>query len=256
MLRRSYTSVLKQPAQVTDPIGICHLCRAGQRGFEFEELGTRSPRWLPTFCTQDPFESPRSPLTRLPHPEGMTATLWRYDLWHTLHLGVCKSFVASMVALLSATFEGRSKEKKFELLSQHFLAWCREHGRPPIITKVTKDLIGWDVETTYPMGIWYKGAISTLFCDYLEDVSSGQEFEEDLLNTCRDAIKSLNAFVRGFYRSEAFVDATSAQHFGELGLQFLRRYSYLAKASVDREMFILPHSQTPLPPSHLPPRPS
>ena len=175
---------------------------------------------------------PPSPLTRLPHADGKAPTLWKYDLWHTLHLGVSKSFTASMLALYSATFEGRSKERKFELLSQHFLAWCRKHGRPPIITKVT--LIGWGVETTYPMGIWYKGGLSTLFCDYLEDVSAGQQFEEDLLNTCRDAMKSLNAFVRGLYRSEAFLDASAATHLGELGLQFLRRYAWLAKESVQR----------------------
>ena len=234
-LRRSYTSALKHTAQTASPAGICHLCQAGQTGYPFEQLDSRSPKWLPTCNAEDPFELPPSPLTRLPHAQGTTATLWRYDFWHTLHLGVCKNFIGSMVALYSATFPGRSKEARFQLLSQHFLAWCRSHGRPPLLTKVTKDTIGWDAETMFPCGIWYKGAISTNFCEYLEEISSGQVFEENMLNTCSEAIRALNILIRGLYESEVFLDPVTAERLGEQGLRFLRRYTQLAREAVEQK---------------------
>ena len=43
-MERAYRNVQKHKRQQRVPLGICHLCRSGQLGFDFEELNTDQPR--------------------------------------------------------------------------------------------------------------------------------------------------------------------------------------------------------------------
>ena len=59
-LARSYYNCEKgrgQSGRQEQPKGICHLCRAGQRDYPFEQLGTRTPLWLPTMYAESGFKS-------------------------------------------------------------------------------------------------------------------------------------------------------------------------------------------------------
>ena len=92
-MERSYRNVQKHRRQQRVPLGICHLCRSGQLGFDFEELNTDQPRWRPTMHSQDLHGNwDPSPLVRIPHTPGETGSLWSFDLFHCWHLGVGKYF--------------------------------------------------------------------------------------------------------------------------------------------------------------------
>ncbi|CAE7458794.1 unnamed protein product [Symbiodinium sp. CCMP2592] len=223
-LGRSFNHVVKKTKEVADPEGICHLCQAGQRGHSFEHFHTRDPSWLQTFLVQSPFLDPRSPLADLPHPPGAAASNFRYDLWHCCHLGVCKALAGSALALFSETFDGRSKDARFEALSEHYMNWCAQHRRQPLLTKIIKETVSWDNNNTYPYATWYKGSLSTTMCEYIASFTQDAEFEDDLLTKCGEAARAMNAFLSGLYQSDLFLDPTTAKRIGEYGLRFLRRY--------------------------------
>ena len=225
-LGRNYNHVVKSTKEAANPEGICHLCQAGQRGHSFEHLDTRTPSWLSTFLRQDPFLHPRSPLADLPHEPGKAATIFKFDVWHTCHLGVCKALAGSGLALLSETFPGRSKDARFEALSNDYLHWCAQNHRQALLTKITKETVGWDKNSSYPKASWYKGSLSTTMCEYIEAVTKDAEFEDELLTKCGEAVQALNQFISGLYQGEAFLDSATARTLGEYGLRFLRRYTW------------------------------
>ncbi|CAE7218706.1 unnamed protein product [Symbiodinium sp. KB8] len=233
-LTRNYNHVVKKPQDIEEPQGICHLCQAGQKEHSFEQLQTRSPSWLQTIGQQDPFEQP-SPLSTLPHEPGAAASLFKYDVWHTCHLGVCKAFIGAALALLSDLYRGRSKDTRFEQLNRDFMEWCKRKHRQPLITKLTKDTIGWDNNANFPVASWYKGSLSTTFCEFIEDMTRGQQFEDQLLTKTGEAVQSLNIFLKGLYKSDVFLTSEHACYLGEQGLRFLRRYSWCATESVRQQ---------------------
>ena len=240
-LGRSFNHVVKKTKEVADPEGICHLCQAGQRGHSFEHFNTRDPSWLKTFLVQSPFLDPRSPLADLPHVPGAAASNFRYDLWHCCHLGVCKALAGSALALFSETFPGRSKDARFEGLSNHYMNWCAQHHRQPLLTKIIKETVSWDNNNSYPYGTWYKGSLSATMCEYIASFTQDAEFQDDLLTKAGEAARALNAFLSGLYQSDLFLDPTTARTIGEYGLRFLRRYYWCATQAHQRQkcLFLL-----------------
>ena len=117
-MERSYRNVQKHKRQQRVPLGICHLCRSGQLGFDFEELNTDQPRWRPTMHSQDLHGNwDPSPLVRIPHTPGETGSLWSFDIFHCWHLGVGKYFLSSFIAILSQLQPEGSVDERFDSLS-------------------------------------------------------------------------------------------------------------------------------------------
>ena len=239
-LRRSYTHAVKHGTPPANPIGICHKCLAGTQGHDFEAAGSRTPSWLGTMGQGNPFAEPKSPLCQLMHA-GCEADIFAWDLWHAYHLGVGRAFVGSTLALLSATFDGASKDRRFAQLTSHFLRWCRSTNRSPTLKRITKETIGWEVDSNFPAATWYKGSMTTIMTEYVEYATSNLDFEDDLLNKAGEAAQAMNTFLRGLYSNDLFLSADLAKTLGEQGLRFLRRYSYLAKAAHDqgRTLYVL-----------------
>ena len=76
-------------------------------------------------------------------PNG-AARFHKPDLWHTFHLGVGKSWVASSLLLLSIVFAGNSIDARFDKMNQEFLSWARAEKEYKFISKVDKFLWwGW-----------------------------------------------------------------------------------------------------------------
>ena len=242
-MTRSYNNVQKKAHEANSAAGICHLCYAGKSGLAFEQFQTRQPSWLSTFCTDEPFEQP-SPLTTLPHPQGQMPTIFRYDLWHSYHLGVGKAFCGSVIALMSQhqQYAERSKDKRMALLSADYMEWCRCNSRPAIVTKISKELIGWESNSDFPFGGWFKGALTTTIGSFIEaklcspdSPFSGDEF----LKLCAEAVAAINTSLTGLYESDVFMEAARAKELGEHGLKFLRRYGSLAaKANRNRQTLV------------------
>ena len=83
------------PASANAP-GICHLCRAGQNGFAWNEFEADA-KWLHADSPL-PWTIP-SPLANLPHDQGDAASFYCIDLFHAAHKGVVGDFVASAIVV-------------------------------------------------------------------------------------------------------------------------------------------------------------
>ena len=77
--------------------GICHLCKAGCPAMPYQEY-TEAAKWCGTFLSEPPFDpddpSPLLDLRQAPEKE----LLYQYDVFHTLHKGVCAELAGSAIA--------------------------------------------------------------------------------------------------------------------------------------------------------------
>ena len=76
------------------PPGICHLCRAGQKNFRWNEFRSDA-RWLHA-DNPLPWNTP-SPLSRIPQNPNDLAGFYAVDLFHVCHKGVVADYVASAI---------------------------------------------------------------------------------------------------------------------------------------------------------------
>lgn len=243
LLARSFMNVQKrvnsQPGR--DQGGVCHLCLAGTPPFPFEEIHTRHPKWLPTLHQESPFKS-RPALLSIPHPAGQAASIWAYDLFHSFHLGVGRSFLGSCLALLSEREPAGGIDERFSLLSERYLSWCRANHVVTQVSRITKESIQWPTTTVYPTGAWHKGAVTTNLMSFFEDLCRTEDYSsEPLLLKASEAALAINSFLRSLYTNDLWIEPREAITLGELGMRFLRRYSECAALAYrqSRALFVL-----------------
>ena len=232
-LQRSFWNVAKHPGQANraEGKGICHLCMAGRRAFPYEELGTRRPAWLASVLTQPPFDEANHPFNFhvVPHEAGQLPTLWKFDIFHTVHLGIGKNYLGSMLALLSQQEAGGNIDVRFELLSAKYLSWCSANHRRYHCKRITKEHLNWVSTTCYPTGSWHKGDLTTSLLLFCEAMYQSEAWEDETLRLAGQAAEALNSFLRLLYHAEAWLSKDEGFEAAQLGLRFLRRYSDLAK---------------------------
>lgn len=234
--QRSYRNVQKHKTRKKDPVGVCHQCRAGQVGFDFEEINTLQPKWLATMFSQSLCEEDGypSPLEAIVHVPGQLAALWSFDIFHTVHLGISRCFLGSYLALLSGLQPQGSVDDRFEAVSGVFLGWCKQRKRRAHITRLNKELIQWQSTGSYPSGGWHKGALSTVLMEWAEDL-----FKKDgsgwppMLQFAGKAAVSLNAFMRLLYREDAWLSPDTSRIAANHAMGFLKTYSRLARMSLE-----------------------
>lgn len=233
-LERTFMNVPKHKAsedggQRAPPKGICHLCRAGQDGWPYEQLATRHPTWLGSMLTQSPFNE-ESVFELVPHSAGELPLLFKFDIFHVFHLGVAKNFLGSFLALLSVREDGGSIDQRFEQLSAKYVTWCVANRKTPHMRRITKEHLNWVSTTHYPTGSWHKGDLSTNLMHWVQSrfESESETWDDEMLQLAGQAAKSINACLRLLYESGAWMDEKDAREAAQLGLQFLRRYARLA----------------------------
>lgn len=240
-LRRSFNNVQKKTNLRKLPVGVCHLCRAGQQNVPYEQFQTKRPVWHSTMFQEDPFNSP-SPFLAVPHIRDEFPSFFKFDVFHTWHLGLGKQFLGSCLALLSEQQQASSIDQRFEMLTAEFLAWCRRCHKTPQIKKINKELINWPTQGTFPVGSWHKGALTTVLMEFVEDQYKDTDFSSDpLLPLCMDAAKAANSCLKTMFSRGLFLSNADARFSGEMGMRFLRRYVTLAEQSrrLGRMLFVL-----------------
>lgn len=239
---RSFRNVGKSKRQ-RRRTGICHMCAAG-RECDWEQINTLRPQWLQTmFTLQISAEnSEQSAFVDVPHCPGQLPNLWQFDIFHTMHLGVCKSFLGSAIAALSEVQSSSRIEDRFESLTQHYLHWCKTERKRPWVSKLCKEHIGWIAKTTYPVGGWHKGSLSTSLMEWFEAIykAEGRSWPP-MLQEAGQACVACNSFLKRLYDAEAWLSASNAREIAALGLEFLVLYARLARAALlqDRLLWAL-----------------
>ena len=230
--KRSFNNVQKRLNVRNPPKGICHLCRGGQINIPFEQIDSRHPKWLQTLNEESPFEV-ANPFSVIPHPVGRLAELWKFDLFHTFHIGVGKHFLGSVLALLSELQPAGGIDERFDLLTTEYISYCRTHGINAHIKKISKEAIGWPTTSVFPIGTWHKGDLTTSLMRFVEGRYSNDDFTNNpLLAMAMDAATTINKCMRLLFSSGYFLDGKVAGVVSGLGLRFLRRYNALAQQSL------------------------
>ena len=222
--------------------GICHLCAAGQPNVQSEEVGSRTPRWLSTEGAQVPWVV-EPPLSRwLCSERTSPAAFYKLDIWHTFHLGVGRSFIASTIVLCMslAQFASRTIDSTFDKLSESYLAFCRETKQQPHIRRIHRDFVCYN-DPGGVNGYWNKGALTTVLMLWLEHMlgalglNEGSIFWKALL-----ACRHVNNFFRCLYHCDAFLNADQCAYAAQAGRGFLIMYVDLATACHEARRSLYP----------------
>lgn len=170
--RKPTASSSKKPCE-----GICHQCDAGREDLPhsvpFEQIGVEEPVWLQTVGLHDCAEL-GSPFRQIPFERdgtpGSFAKLFRYDLFHNVHLGVGKAFASSAVCMVLELMEGYSIGDAFGKITEDFQSYCRSVQECPYHKRLTSSLFG--VSSSFkdcPAGGWNKGDYTRLLLQWFQD---------------------------------------------------------------------------------------
>lgn len=238
---RSFNNIQKKVRVRKAPVGICHLCQAGQVDCPFEQIETRRPIWASTEFVQDPFAQPSPFTTQLLCVPGEEAGLFQFDWFHTMSLGVLKHYLGSVIALMSDQEQQGSIDERFASLSEKYRRWCHQNSERAFVMRLTKESINWENRSTYPTGSLHRGALSTVLMKWVASRFASETFpNEPLLSLAADACAAIQRCTRIIYRSGLWLEAGQCRLVAELGFQFLRRYSQMATmAKNDQRCFFI-----------------
>ena len=90
------------------------------------------------------------------------------DVWHCLHLGVGKSFIASGVMLLQKLIPESNMDKRLAVISDGYLMFCKRNKLDPVIRKLDIFTFG-GIGDKERNGTWNKAAVTSNLLMYLED---------------------------------------------------------------------------------------
>ena len=122
--------------------------------------------------TSDPWLREPTLLRGIPLDRSSRAQFFETDIWHNMHLGCLKHWVAcAFVSLIErlglAPLQG-SVEAKFSWLTSDFKAFCRTRKISPYLSEISRATMAFPMSSACPLGQWSKGVVSTHFCQYLE----------------------------------------------------------------------------------------
>eukprot|EP00435_Cladocopium_sp_Y103_P065530 s3_g27.t1 len=221
--------------------GICHLCLAGRSPYAFENLVSLEPSWLGTLYQESPFRQIPA-FSSVAHTPGELEAMFRFDIWHSFHLGVGKNVLGSAIAMAADLFPGGNIDDKFENLSVCVKEWCKLHGEQLYITQITKDTINWPTRKDYPSGGWSKGSTTTVLLRWFVSWSAGVDSDDILFIKVKEACQFIDeAFTLLYRNDDVWLESNLAKRIGQLGVDFLKRYAECALLANNRALclFIL-----------------
>lgn len=213
--------------------GVCHLCMAGFTEYPAEEITTSTPAWLSSIGMRLPWTKTPPFIQYLPYDVQNPGSFFLVDIWHCVHLGFGRSWIASTLNYMLDVLPHSNLDLKWEFLTQHYFTWCRRNKSQSHIGKITPYLMSFD-DKTGKQGRWHKGALTTNFCKWIvtlfDDVPSDTA---GILQRCKHATQKLNAMFSCFYQAGFFLNKAEGLYCFGCGMEFLSTYAYVARAMFD-----------------------
>ena len=233
-LNRTFNTGAKK-GNSTKSHGICHLCLAGYPDYPAEQINTWQPTWTATMGVTLPWSTTPPFIMHLLHDAIDPARFFAVDLWHCVHLGFGRSWVASVVCLVLDVLPQTNLDLKWKFLTDHYITWCRANKKQTHVSKVTAYLMSYD-DKTGKQGRWHKGALTTNFCGWLlrllQDVPADSA---GFLARCQSGTANLNAMFECFYQGGFFLDRTECEYSALCGMKFWTAYSFLARKQFEKD---------------------
>ena len=176
---RSFSNIPRAPRSRKACAGICPQCLAGReaddtagwRAYPFEDLGA-FPCWEPTIDQEDPWHTFPAIMHGQPINPTKRSLFFQFDLWHSVHLGIAKHFVASaLVCVVESRLEcmqgHRSVDSRLEWISDQYVAFCRAKKLSMWVTQIDREELNFPSSSACPCGKWNKGSASTALMLFL-----------------------------------------------------------------------------------------
>ncbi|CAE7259534.1 unnamed protein product [Symbiodinium sp. CCMP2592] len=197
--------------KVSEKSGFCHLCRAGEEGYNPNDYSERAA-WRSTFLKFPPWSS-EGPFCRVPQSSAKEF-MHKFDLFHTLHKGCFAELAGSpgdIPVQLTAIYEMASE-------------YCKSQNIPLHMDALTRHLLKFSGDAEN----WFKGADTTAMCCFLENFWSNHisslDAPDAYLSSMLDALRSANAFMRLLFRSGLWLSLDRCRAVAKAGLGFLKAY--------------------------------
>lgn len=229
-LVRSYSNVEKRPrAEASCPRGICHYCKAGQINVPFEDFRSTAVWRTTQFRPDDSPFSSMPVLLALPHEATKPARFFCFDLWHSMHLGMGKTFLGSVLALMSDCMDGGSIDVRFQNLTHLFQQWAADTKTTPYISIISKDSIQWQDRKSYPNGNWSKGHVTTTLMKFVTWYLERTNHDDNiLLVKSREAATMINEALTSLYASDVWLTKADAREIGRKAMRYMQLYMEMA----------------------------
>ena len=139
---------------------------------------------------------------------GGKARFHRPDIWHTIHLGVAKHYVASAFSILVKALPQSNQDLRFEALSKEFKARCTQNRKTRYISHVSADLFSISGNQE-PIGTWNKAHTSGTLMEFMEEFC--KVHRDELQGLDDDRVKYIAAWLHPVTQllSSAFVSLPS-----------------------------------------------
>ena len=254
-LKRSWNTTVKRGVQRKEPPGVCHLCLAGttwENRYPCEDT-SHKPSWLATVGVKVPWDTMPRFLRTLPHDKDHPGSFFKPDLWHCIHLGVGKSFIASTLQLALTSVPANNNDDRFEWLTQHYITWCRGMKTSSHVSKISAYLVSYN-DATGATGNWSKGSLTSNLMRWLVCLLHDLEPDrEGLLVRCREAARDLNATLSFLYNAPLFLEKDESIFVYNKGMAFFAVIHTPCRRDVPKRSmaFVSLVSQNPRGSSHL-----
>lgn len=225
-LKRSWNTTVKRGSARVAPRGVCHLCLAGTNQYPCEDTSD-SPCWKPTIGVQAPWDVTPGLLKVLPHNKSHPGSYFKPDLWHCVHLGIGKSFIASVLQLCLEHVPMTNNDDRFDWLTNHYSRWCRANRTACFVSKISAYLVSYN-DATGASGNWSKGSLTSNLMRWLVpllvDIGGGDR----TLARCKEAAANMNLTLSFLYNAPLFLEHNECEYVYTKGMSFLQTYTSLA----------------------------
>ena len=231
---RSFNTQAKRGDERNAPKGICPRCLAGIDGYPAEELATSRPRWWATKGTKLPWLTTPPLIRVLPHDPSDPSTFFWQDIWHVVHLGFGRSWIASTLHVLLATVPGRNMDERWSFFTLDYRSFCRQYRLQPHVGSITPYLMSYG-DHTGTMGQWHKAALTATLMRWLQDLLGRVRGNDEVLSRCYSATKMMNELLSCLFRSDVFLDQNGIMFVTSRMLGFLRDYAFMSRYQFNRQ---------------------
>ncbi|CAJ1392084.1 unnamed protein product [Effrenium voratum] len=219
---------------------------------DFHKLSTRGsayPPFMETIDEEPPWD--REPcFTRvLPRDVASPSSYFKPDVWHTVNLGVGRSWVASCVVCLTRNLDelsGLTPEHALQQISASYISFCENSAPRKVkyISSITRATLGWESKIGgTPDGRWSKGSLTTTLASWLEYFCREKNLEggtDERLSLVASGTRALNAMMKGFYDHDLWLDTPSRNVILSAGNHYLQASSKLALLSYNLQENLFP----------------
>ncbi|CAE7683056.1 unnamed protein product [Symbiodinium sp. CCMP2592] len=244
-LTRTFLHIRKGPAgPKSKPLtGCCWLCHAGTDQYDFEDLGSE-PAWLATTGPHNPPPWDAVPpfFDHVAHVVEDKASFFTLDVLHIYHLGVGRDFGASALVVALGLYGRGSVPEALDDLNADLRRFLKSSGKSVHFRSLTRDLLGFSSETTFPVGHWSKAMDTPILVAFAAWVLQQRGGDGVLLHQVLiSGSGAIELFMKTLLQASLWLDRRQATIAGRAGIQFLARYqkaaqlSYAEQASVTED---------------------